>query len=210
MSRDGSPIVTYSLIAVTVVVFLLQLLLGGILEQYLIYRPALTASQPWTMLTSLLAHQSFLHIGFNMLSLFIFGRILEPMIGRGRFLALYLISGFGGSVAVLILAPQGGVLGASGAIYGLFGAFFIIQRKLGGNSGQLILLIVLNLAIGFLPGMNISWQAHVGGLVAGALVSLVLVNTRSRKQRPLQVGALIALVGVLLVATVLGYVATFA
>ena len=201
---------TYSLIAVTVVVFLLQLLLGGILEQYLIYRPALTASQPWTMLTSLLAHQSFLHIGFNMLSLFIFGRILEPMIGRGRFLALYLISGFGGSVAVLILAPQGGVLGASGAIYGLFGAFFIIQRKLGGNSGQLILLIVLNLAIGFLPGMNISWQAHVGGLVAGALVSLVLVNTRSRKQRPLQVGALIALVVVLLVATVLGYVATFA
>lgn len=209
MSRDGSPIVTYSLIGVTVVVFLLQLLLGGILEQYLIYRPALTARQPWTMLTSLLAHQSYLHIGFNMLSLFIFGRILEPMIGKGRFLALYLISGFGGSVAVLLLAPQGGVLGASGAIYGLFGAFFIIQRKLGGNSGQLILLIVLNLAIGFLPGMNISWQAHVGGLVAGALVSLVLVNTRTRKQRPLQVGALIALVVVLIVVTVLGYIASF-
>ena len=209
MSRDGSPIVTYSLIGVTVVVFLLQLLLGGILEQYLIYRPALTARQPWTMLTSLLAHQSYLHIGFNMLSLFIFGRILEPMIGKGRFLALYLISGFGGSVAVLLLAPQGGVLGASGAIYGLFGAFFIIQRKLGGNSGQLILLIVLNLAIGFLPGMNISWQAHVGGLVAGALVSLVLVNTRTRKQRPLQVGALIALVVVLIVVTVVGYIASF-
>ena len=209
MSRDGSPIVTYSLIGVTVVVFLLQLLLGGILEQYLIYRPALTARQPWTMLTSLLAHQSYLHIGFNMLSLFIFGRILEPMIGKGRFLALYLISGFGGSVAVLLLAPQGGGLGASGAIYGLFGAFFIIQRKLGGNSGQLILLIVLNLAIGFLPGMNISWQAHVGGLVAGALVSLVLVNTRTRKQRPLQVGALIALVVVLIVVTVLGYIASF-
>ena len=209
MSRDGSPIVTYSLIGVTVVVFLLQLLLGGILEQYLIYRPALTARQPWTMLTSLLAHQSYLHIGFNMLSLFIFGRILEPMIGKGRFLALYLISGFGGSVAVLLLAPQGGVLGASGAIYGLFGAFFIIQRKLGGNSGQVILLIVLNLAIGFLPGMNISWQAHVGGLVAGALVSLVLVNTRTRKQRPLQVGALIALVAVLIVVTVLGYIGSF-
>ena len=209
MSRDGSPVVTYSIIGVTFFVFLLQLVFGGLIEQFLIYRPRLTTILPWTMLTSVVAHQSILHIGFNMLSLFIFGRVVEPLIGKWRFLVLYLISGFGGSVAVLLLSPGGGVLGASGAIFGLFGAFFIIQRKLGGSSRQLVVLIVLNLAIGFLPGINVSWQAHVGGLIAGAVVAAILANTRAIRQQRLQVGLLVGLVIALLALTIAGYSAIF-
>ena len=103
-----------------------------------------------------------------------------------RFLTLYLIAGFGGSVAVLWLAPQSSVLGASGAIFGLLGALLVIQRGLGGNSTQLVVVIALNLAIGFfIP--NVSWQAHVGGLVAGALVAFVYMRTRKRQQRVLQI-----------------------
>ena len=208
MSRDGSPIVTYSIIGVTFFVFVLQLVFGGLIEQYLIYRPVLTALEPWTMITSLLAHASILHILSNMFSLFIFGRILEPAIGRWRFLALYLISGLGGSVAVLLLAPGGGVLGASGAIFGLLGAFFVIQRRLGGNNGQIIILIVLNLSIGFIVP-SISWQAHVGGLIAGVVAALILANTRARRQRRVQIGLLVGLTVALVAATAVGYNATF-
>jgi membrane associated rhomboid family serine protease len=136
-----------------------------------------------------------------MYALFLFGRLLERMLGRVRFLALYLISGLGGSVAVLLLAPQTPVVGASGAVFGLFGAFFVIQRKLGGNSIQLIIVIALNLAIGFLIP-NIAWQAHVGGVLVGAAIGLVYLRTRRADQRWVQVGLVAGVVAVLVVLTV--------
>ena len=79
---------------------------------------------------------------------------------------------------LLLANPSEPVLGASGAIFGMLGAFFVIQRRLGGNATQLLVLVAINLAIGFIPGFNIAWQAHVGGLVAGALVGLIFVETR--------------------------------
>ena len=210
LAAPGSPAVTYSIIGVTALVFLLQLVSGGLVSRYLTYFPVLTAREPWTMITSMFVHStsSFLHILFNMFSLFIFGRILEPMIGRWRFLAIYLLSGLGGSVAVLLLNPAGGVLGASGAIFGLFGAFFVIQRGLGGNSGQLVVLIVINLSIGFLvPG--ISWQAHVGGLIVGALVAFVYMRTRPARQKNRQLLFLAAIAAGLVVLSYVGYTTTF-
>jgi membrane associated rhomboid family serine protease len=172
-----------------VLVYLLQIFVGSAVTQALIYYPPFTYAQPWRMISSMFAHSpsSILHVLFNMYSLFVFGPILERLLGRGRFFALYLISGFGGSVAVLWLAPSTAVLGASGAIFGLLGAFFVIQRKLGGNNIQLLILIGINLVIGFLPGFNISWQAHVGGLIAGCAVAFVYVRTRRADQRVLQV-----------------------
>jgi membrane associated rhomboid family serine protease len=146
---------------------------------------------------------SILHILFNMYSLYIFGRILEPMVGHLRFLALYLIAAIGGAIAVdLLNDPGAGVIGASGAIFGLMAAFFIIARRLGGNTSQLVVLVVLNLAIGFLvPG--ISWQAHIGGLVAGALVGLIYIETRQRQRQPVQIlltaGVFVALVAVAII-----------
>ena len=197
--RRGSnrPVVTYSIMAICAVVFLLQLVLGDAVFQLFGYAPFLTESEPWRMLTSAFLHStSFLpHILFNMYALFVLGPDLERMLGRARFIALYLISAFGGSVAVLVLNlgnVYGGVVGASGAIFGLFGALFVIQRKLGGNTLQLVLVIGANLVLGFVIP-NISWQGHLGGLLTGALVAFVLLQTRQPSQRLWQIGGLSAI-----------------
>ena len=205
---NGAPVATWSIIALCVVVFAIQYLTGGpqagAATQALIYYPPLTAFEPWRMITALFIHASFIHVGLNMFSLYIFGPILERMLGRGRFIALYLLSGFGGSVAVLLIAPQIGVLGASGALFGLFTAFFVIQRGLGGNGNSLLVLIAINLVIGFIPGFNIAWQAHVGGLVVGAVVALVFMKTRRTDHRTTQILLLVGLTVALVALTALG------
>ena len=195
------PIVTWVIIALNVVVFGLQNLPGSQIDVYGVYRPVLTLVEPWTMLTSLFLHASIIHILFNMYSLYILGPLLEQMLGKGRFVALYLVGGFGGSVAVLLLDPSGGVLGASGAIFGLLGAFFIIQRHLGGNNVQILIVIAINLAMGFFLS-GISWQAHVGGLVVGCLVALIFVRTRAMAQRNTQILLVAGLVVALIAVTV--------
>ena len=203
LGRAGQPVVTWSLMAINVVLFLLQLIPSSPVTGALIFIANFpyVETEPWRMITYAFIHSpgNILHIAFNMLSLFLFGPLLESSIGRVRFLALYLISALGGAVAVLLLVPGGSVLGASGAIFGLLGAFFVIQRKLGGNTVQLMVVIGLNLVIGFLPGTNISWQAHVGGLVAGAAVALVYLRTRRTDQRITQI-VLVALIAAVLVA----------
>ncbi|MEI5584420.1 MULTISPECIES: rhomboid family intramembrane serine protease [unclassified Agromyces] len=204
-AERGAPVVTYSLIGVTLAVFVLQLIPGLAVTERLAYAGVYSLPfnfEPWRMITSLFVHSTGLifHVALNMYTLWIFGQLLEGLLGRWRFLALYLISGFAGSVAVLWLADPGtGVVGASGAIFGLMGAFLVIQRRLGGTATQLLILVGINLVIGFVPGFNISWQAHLGGLVGGALVGLIYVETRKRDQKALQVGLLAALVAVLLV-----------
>ncbi|WIB36097.1 rhomboid family intramembrane serine protease [Curtobacterium sp. MCJR17_043] len=134
----------------------------------------------------LFVHSGVFHILFNMWALFIFGRMLENMLGTWRFLALYVISGIAGSMLVTFLAPGTWVVGASGAVFGLFAAFFVLQRSLGNNAVQLLVIIGLNLVIGFLPGTNISWQAHVGGVLAGFVTGFVFARTRNVRQRGLQ------------------------
>ena len=199
----GTPVVTYSLIGLTALVYVLQILPGSPVTQALLYFGPYTYTEPWRMVTALFVHSqgSLLHILFNMFSLFIFGPILESMVGRARFLALYLVSGFGGSVAVLLLAPTTPVVGASGAIFGLLGAYFVLQRKLGGNNIQLLLVIGLNLVIGFLPGTNIAWQAHVGGLIVGCAVAFVYLRTRRIDQKVLQIALVAAIVAALIALT---------
>ena len=195
----GAPVVTYSLIGITALVYLLQWIPGLGVTNALFFSPVFMTEvipEPWRALTSVFLHSTALifHIVLNMYTLWIFGRLLEPMLGRARFLALYLISGLAGSIGVVVFAaPNAQVLGASGAIFGLMGAFVVIQRRLGGNMTQLYILLAINLAIGFIPGANISWQAHLGGLIGGALVGLILLETRPRSRRGLQIGLLIGL-----------------
>ena len=200
--RSGDqPIVTWILIALNVVIYVLQLISPAVTVALLfVARLPFAASEPWRMITYAFVHSpgSLLHIGLNMLSLFLFGPLLERSIGKGRFIALYLVSALGGAVAVLLLVPGGSVVGASGAIFGLLGAFFVIQRKLGGNTVQLLVVIGANLVIGFLPGTNISWQAHVGGLIAGAAVAFVYLRTRRRDQRVTQIVMVTLVVAVLI------------
>ena len=204
-AERGAPVVTYSLIGITLAVFLLQLIPGLAITDRLLYAGVYSIPgnlEPWRMITSVFVHSTALifHVLLNMYTLWIFGQLLEGLLGRWRFLALYLISGLAGSVAVLWLAdPRTGVVGASGAIFGLMGAFLVIQRRLGGSATQLLVLVGINLVIGFVPGFNISWQAHLGGLVGGALVGLIFVETRKRDQQGLQIGLLVALVAVLVV-----------
>jgi membrane associated rhomboid family serine protease len=203
----SKPVVTYALIGVTLFVYLLQYLTRGAVTGFGVYVPILTEVQPWRLVTSVFLHAEFpLHIAFNMLTLYLVGQGLEPILGRVRFLALYLISGFAGSVGVLVLAdPRTAVIGASGAVFGLFGAYLIIGRRLGANVTTLVVIVAANLLVGFFFFSNVSWQAHVGGLAGGALVALVYVATRHRRQRWLQVGLTAALVLALVAVTVVAY-----
>lgn len=210
LAQPGTPIVTYAIMALCVLVFVAEAITGQLVSPNgspivgaLLYYPPDTAIQPWRMITSLFVHGSILHILFNMYSLFVLGPELERLVGRWRFAALFLLSGFGGSVAVLLSSPNSAVIGASGAIFGLFGAYFVIARHLGGNSRQLIVVIVINLVIGFIvPG--IAWQAHVGGLLVGALVAFILVRTRDRRRSAIQSLMLAAVCVLLIVASFVG------
>lgn len=198
----GKPVVTYGIIALCVVVFIVQSLpvVGGAVTDALQYAGLYTAPQygvpvaPWRLVTVIFTHASFLHILLNMLALLVMGSGLEPLLGRARFAALFLIAGLAGSTGVAILAPlDQPVVGASGAVFGLFAAFFIIQRHLGQDGKQVLVLIGINLIFGFIPGTNIAWQAHVGGLVGGALAALIMTRTRARRMLPLQVAGLVVL-----------------
>jgi len=206
MSAGGAPVVTYAIIALCIVVFILQSLPGigshvtAGLQYAGFYSYPQFAFEPWRMITSIFAHASIIHIGLNMYTLWIFGQVLEPMIGRGRYLVTFLLAGFGGSLGVMFLAaPNVGVIGASGAIFGMLGALLVIHRRLGGNITQLLVLVLINLVIGFLPGLQIAWQAHLGGLIVGGIVGLILVETRPRSRQGLQVGLLVLLAVVLVV-----------
>ena len=204
-ATDARSVVTYAIIAVTAVAWLIGLIpgVGDMVQNALLFwapslYPDLTGTfEPWRLFTAALVHSGFWHIGLNMLALWMIGRSLEPLLGRGRFLALYLLSALGGSVAVALLSFTTPVVGASGAIFGLFGALIVIGRHIGANIAGIAIILAVNLAIGFIPGFNVSWQAHVGGLVVGALVGLIYARTRSVRRRALQVWLLVALTVVL-------------
>ena len=180
---DSQPWVTWVIIAACAVVYGLQWLTSGqsmgVTEQF--YYAGLHTSaaymEPWRMLTAAFLHSlgNPLHLLLNMYTLWIMGRVLEPALGWPRYLALYLIAALGGSVAVLWLSsPFVPVVGASGAVYGLFAALFIIMRRTGQNVTGIAVLIAINLGLSFMPGTNISWQGHLGGLVTGALCALIV------------------------------------
>jgi membrane associated rhomboid family serine protease len=208
----GRPVVTYTIIALCLIIYAAQFLTGGDkspITTMFWYAPVQTAAQPWRMLTSIFLHESPLHVLLNMYSLYLVGPALERMLGRGRYLALFLIAGFGGSVGVLLIGdPHVAVLGASGAIFGLFGAYFLIARRLGGNATQFLVVIVINLVIGFVPGFGIAWQAHVGGLITGLVIAFIYLETRPIKRRAAQV-LLTAAVAVLLVLAAVAKVTFF-
>ncbi len=138
--------------------------------------PGVADGSYWELITSMFTHVEIWHIAANMLSLYILGPQIEAVLGRTRFLALYLLSGLAGSATVYWLSnPDGYTLGASGAIFGLFGAYAVLVHKVGGDLRAIGGLLVANLVITFLPGLNISWQGHLGGLVGGVVIAAILV-----------------------------------
>ncbi|MDQ0614609.1 membrane associated rhomboid family serine protease [Microbacterium sp. W4I4] len=209
--RTGRPVVTYALLAVTSAISLLQMVpgIGRGIENALLFAPLYVyldlpgvPFEPWRLLTTALVHGGFLHLGLNMLALWMLGQSLEPMLGRVRYLALYLISALGGSVAVALLAdPRTATVGASGAIFGLMAALLIIGRHVGANVTGILVVLGINFVLGFTLG-GIAWQAHLGGAIVGALVAYIYTRTRKRTQRTWQI-ALLSAVAVLLMILVL-------
>lgn len=203
---NGRPVVTFTIIGICVVSWLLQLVTAGEWTRLLWFWPAGGAAEPWRFLTASFLHStSPLHILFNMYALWITGQFLEPLLGRLRFGVLCLLSAVGGSVGVLLLAGDPftsnawgtPVVGASGMVFGLFGAMLPVMRRLGRSMGQVIVLLVINGAIGFVvPG--ISWQAHLGGLVTGALVAAAYAY--APKDRRAVVAWAVPLAGIALLA----------
>jgi len=129
------------------------------------------------------AHEQALHIGFNMLALYFLGPMLEQVLGRARFLALYLVSGIAGSAAVMLFSDaHGQSLGASGAIFGLMGALAVVALKVRGQFQSILMWIGLNLVFTFTMS-GISWQAHIGGLVGGAILGAAMVYAPRGERR---------------------------
>ncbi|MCC3278704.1 rhomboid family intramembrane serine protease [Arthrobacter sp. zg-Y40] len=201
----GKPVVTITIMAICAAAFLLQLAVPGFTSDFW-YRPVYTDYEPWRMLTSAFLHSAggFVHIAFNLYALWFLGRTLEPMFGRARFALLYLISAVGGSVGVMYLADPGTpVVGASGAIFGLFGALFVVIRQRRGELRSLVILLLLNLVMGFVFP-NIAWQAHVGGLVTGAACAAIIAYApRGKNRTVVQFLGLAAIALLLVVATIL-------
>ncbi|MFM2351568.1 MAG: hypothetical protein RL096_49 [Actinomycetota bacterium] len=175
--------VTLGLVLLNLAIWVLQILPGATLTNQLAFVPLSVYSEPWRMITAGFAHSESnpLHVLLNMYSLYIFGSVLEPLLGRVRFLTVWLLSIFGGSVAVMYLnTPDTWVLGASSGVFGLMAAYFVVLRAVGQNSRGLMGLIAINLAFGFLmPG--VSWQAHLGGLLAGGALTAVYAQGKSKR-----------------------------
>jgi membrane associated rhomboid family serine protease len=177
--------VTMALIGVNVLVYLAELADGGtidgldnsIYEHGALYGPLVANGDWWRLITSAFLHYGPLHLGMNMLSLYFAGSILEQVIGRWRYILLYLVSGLAGAAGALYWTPNGVTVGASGAIFGVLGALLVLERR--GNiatGGQVAGLIVLNLVITFAYSSSISVGGHIGGLIAGLLLMLAFVR----------------------------------
>jgi membrane associated rhomboid family serine protease len=186
-TQPNEPWVTRFLIAANVVVFLLTNSINGGLGfgsadlnslgvKLSLAGPFIAHGDYWRLVTSGFVHFGILHIAFNMYFLWIIGQPLERYLGSVRFGVVYMVSLLGGSFGALLLSPNSLTAGASGALFGLMGAMFVLERQrgialLGGSIGG---LIVINLAFGFIPGSNISIGGHIGGLIAGGLCAFVL------------------------------------
>jgi membrane associated rhomboid family serine protease len=153
----------------------------------------------YRLITAAFLHGSVLHLALNMYALFLFGPPLEAALGRARFLALYVVSALGGSAASYAFnQPTQGSLGASGAVFGLLGAFLVVNRRLGRDTSGVVVLLAINSVIGFIVP-NIDWRAHLGGLVAGVLSALALAYAPRSRQVVVQAAGLVVAVVVVLV-----------
>jgi membrane associated rhomboid family serine protease len=177
---------TFVLIGLNVIAYLVEIAVGGggfsvggansITIHYGLFGPLVAEGEWYRLVTSGFLHGSFLHIGFNMALLYFLGRLLEPALGTPRFLLLYAASLLAGSFGVMLVDPNALTYGASGAVFGLAGAVFVIARGRGMDAlaGEIGFLIVINLVLSFTVP-HISVGGHVGGLIGGTICALVIV-----------------------------------
>ncbi|MFJ3306020.1 rhomboid family intramembrane serine protease [Streptomyces sp. NPDC086549] len=207
-------LVTKVLIGLNLAVFLVQLAVGDSFnDRFLLVGQArfhdfgplegVAEGQYYRMLTAMFLHGGYIHIMFNMLSLWWVGGPLEAALGRARYITLYFVSGLAGSALTYLLAESTqGSLGASGAIFGLFGATAVLMRRLNYDMRPVIALLVINLIITF-GWSSIAWQAHIGGLVAGVVCGYAMVHAPRKNRNLIQYGTCALILAVVVALTLL-------
>jgi membrane associated rhomboid family serine protease len=190
-ARAPTGIVTYTLIALNVIVYVAQMATaqgiqgtsGEVFQNGALYGPLVADGEWWRLITAAFLHGSLLHLAFNMLFLWWFGRNLEAFLGPARYVGIYFVSALAGSAGALLVAPDVPTVGASGAVFGILGAGLVLERGKGIAvfGGQALFVVVLNLALAFVLS-NVSIGGHIGGLVGGALSMLALEHFG--RQRP--------------------------
>ena len=198
--RVGLPVVTYALIAINVLTFVLQISMGDLEKQLALWPPAVAEGQLYRLVTSAFLHYGATHLLFNMWALYVVGPALEMLLGRLRFGALYALSGLGGAVLVYLLSPLNtATAGASGAVFGLFGATFVVGKRLNLDLRWVVAVIVINLVFTFVApavsSQRISWQGHVGGLVTGGLVAAAYVYAPREHRNAVQAAVTVFALG---------------
>ena len=218
-------VITFTLIGINIVLFLIELAKPSLgtdwaMLGYASYLPGgpqhgVAAGEWYRLLTSAflppavtggstINSQGLLDILFNMWALIFVGPALERMLGPLRFLGAYVISAIGGSVMYYYVAPQNQLaLGASGAIFGLFGALFVLSRRLKFDARGIVTVIAINLVISFVWRSSIAWQAHVGGLLAGTLITAAYAYAPRKHQAIYQTAATVAIAAAIVVAVVI-------
>jgi membrane associated rhomboid family serine protease len=208
-SMHVDPIATYVLIAVNVLMFFGSGTGGGFMTgggsgrsqvffDFLLYGPAIDlGNEYWRLVTYGFLHAGIIHIGFNMYILYWLGTMLEPSLGHVRFVALYFASLLAGAFGALLLEPNAQTVGASGAVFGLMAAAFVMQRSRGMNPMQSGIgpIILINLALGFIIP-NVSIGGHLGGLVGGAVAAFAMDKVSARRRGIVLPVAACAVVGV--------------
>lgn len=188
-NAQSAGLVTRTLIAINVAVFVLTSIGGGSLSgsagrlhvRLALYGPAVSHGEWYRLITSGFVHYGLLHLAFNMVILYRVGEALEASLGRVRFVVLYFVSLLAGSFGALLLSPNSYTAGASGAVFGLFAALAIAQRRSGVDvwSNGIGGLLVLNLIITLLPGSNVSIGGHLGGLAGGGALGALMFRSRA-------------------------------
>lgn len=224
---DATPVITFGLIAANVIVFLAAYASGTVPgsstltvlhERFANLAGPVALTQPdgqvalfqgvshgeyYRLVTAMFFHFGVPHIAFNMLALFFLGPRLEELLGRARFLALYLGAGFCGNVATYVVGTPGGfAAGASTAIFGLFGAYFVVAKRLRADTSQILGLLAINLVITFAVP-SIDWRGHLGGLLGGGLIGLALVYAPRERRTLIQVTGTAAVLAVAVALVVL-------
>lgn len=168
--------VTLSLITIICAAYLADQLYPQLYEYTALYGPLVQSGEYWRLFSVALVHGGLTHLFFNMFSLLVLGNPVEAALGKARFLTIFLVSLLTGSLTSIYLnsAPQVSV-GASGAVFGLFGAFIAMRKMISEGVRDIYVIVGLNFVFGFILG-GVDWRAHLGGLVGGYLTTAVLLR----------------------------------
>ena len=211
--RENGNLVTKVLIGINAGIWLIGLIVGSsvLVDRFALFEIAsvdgrltgVLTGEWYRMFTAAFLHAGIFHLGLNLLALWILGSSLEPVLGRWRFLTLYVLSALGGSVASLLGLGAGGYsIGASGAVFGLFGALFVVARRFGRDVSSVVVILAINVVIGFtVPGID--WRAHLGGLITGAVLAFAFAHAPRTHRAMFSIAACSVVLAVIVLVTAL-------